>query len=130
MENGKVKACLGGCAELPSIDDCPDQCPNITMVDNTSKPAASSGSTGTPGSIACDLYGGLSVEHAVRKLTDAIKKDEGFYISYQANIAMAFKDEYGRCDEKYKNKKDIHRIANVAAKNFIDLWCMSKQDNG
>ena len=51
----------------------------------------------------------------------ALKEDDALYIAYQANIAQAFKDEYSRNKNKYKNKVDIHNIANRAAKNFIDL---------
>ena len=55
---------------------------------------------------------------------DKIKEDEELYYSYQANIAMSFKDEY----HNYKKKKgkslnndDIHNIANNAAKYFLNL---------
>lgn len=57
-------------------------------------------------------------------LFDKIKNDKELYYAYQANVAMAFKDEY----YNYKNKKgkavnndDIHIISNNAAKNFLDL---------
>jgi len=73
-----------------------------------------------------------NVKDAVKILTDAIKKDEGFRESYKANIAMAFKDEMDRNgihslnDEKQSilvTKELLHRIANNAADNFLDLWC-------
>lgn len=67
----------------------------------------------------------ITTKEAVEKLTQELKKDEGFFISYQANIAMAFKDEYDRCEKKYKNSHDIHTIANAAAKNFLNLLCSS-----
>ena len=62
------------------------------------------------------------ISKAVKTLTSAIKKDEGFYQCYKASIAMAFKDEFDRCDKKYKNRKDIHDIANKGADNFLKLW--------
>ena len=65
----------------------------------------------------------VTTKKAVEKLTTEIKQDEGFFMSYQANIAMAFQDEYYRCEKKYKNKTDIHQISNTAAKNFLNLWC-------
>ena len=54
------------------------------------------------------------------KLIKALKEDKDYYYGWQANIAMAFYDEYRRCEKKYKNRKDIHRIANNAAKNFLN----------
>ena len=55
-------------------------------------------------------------------ITEAIRNDSELYYGYQANIAMAFVDEYDRCSKKYKNRMDIHDIASKAAKNFLDLW--------
>ena len=60
---------------------------------------------------------------AVKLVTEKIKSDKELRISYIANIAMAFKDEYQRNKKKYKNYDDIHIIANTAAENFINLWC-------
>ena len=61
---------------------------------------------------------------AVRKVVKTIKKDEDLYIAYKANIAMAFKDEYDRTKVRgvYLNRRDIHKIANNAAVNFLNLW--------
>lgn len=60
----------------------------------------------------------------VRKMIEELKKnlikDEGFYICWQANIAMSFVDEYYRDEKKHKNYQDVHRIANKATKNFLD----------
>jgi len=61
------------------------------------------------------------VSNAVKILSTALKNDEDYYYSYQGNIAMAFKDEYDRNNKKYKNRKDIHDIANQAAINFLNL---------
>jgi ferredoxin-NADP reductase len=57
----------------------------------------------------------------IEELQKALREDEGLYYGYQANIAMAFKDEFARCKKQYKNKEDIHLIANNAAKNFLNL---------
>ena len=65
----------------------------------------------------------MEMKEAVKVLTEQIKSDPELFYSYQANIAMAFKDEYDRCEKKYKNKEDIHQIANQAAINFLNLWC-------
>jgi hypothetical protein len=66
------------------------------------------------------------VSKAVKTLTEALRKDPDFYRSYQANIAMAFKDEYDRSSKKYKNRGDIYKIANTAADNFMNLWIEKK----
>jgi hypothetical protein len=65
---------------------------------------------------------------AVKIVTKEIKADKELYRSYQDNIAMAFKDTYAQ-HKKTMNKKwyvsnqDVHKIANKAAKYFLDLWC-------
>ena len=55
-------------------------------------------------------------------VTEGIKNDPELYYAYQANIAMAFKDEHRGDIKKYKNKNDIDILANNAAKNFLNLW--------
>ena len=61
----------------------------------------------------------------IKKLVDNLRKDKELYYSYQANIAMAIKDEYYRRYKKkcYKkmNLKEIHEICNQGAKNFLNL---------
>ncbi|GAF68943.1 unnamed protein product [marine sediment metagenome] len=57
----------------------------------------------------------------IKTLKKHLKDDPDFYYAYQSNIAMAFFDAYNRCDKKYKNRGDLHKIANEAAKNFLDL---------
>lgn len=64
----------------------------------------------------------------------ALREDEGYYYSWQANIAMAFKDliEYtGEVEGGWADGSDpkvailtpdkVHKIANQAAKNFLNL---------
>jgi hypothetical protein len=69
---------------------------------------------------------------SIDKLTLELSKDKAegsYYYSWQANIAMAFKDEFCRKYEEGGEKGavyeledlDIHEIANDAAKNFLDL---------
>ena len=50
-----------------------------------------------------------------------LKEDEDLFHSYKSNIAMSFYDQYYRSEKKYKNREDIHMIANSAASNFLDL---------
>ena len=63
------------------------------------------------------------VKEAVETLCAALKEDAGYYYSWQANIAMAFKDEYGRAYEKspimWETDLDLHTVANTAADNFL-----------
>ena len=61
----------------------------------------------------------------IKELVKALKEDKGYYMSWQANIAMAYKDnEYWyrqKTGKKYLNNKDKHIIANNAAKCFLQL---------
>lgn len=66
---------------------------------------------------------------AIRILTRALRKDKGFYYSYQANIAMAFFDEFRRQAETpeiiralNQANLNVHSIANDAANNFMRSW--------
>lgn len=77
------------------------------------------------------------VAQSVKIVTRAIKEDPAFYIAYQANIAMAFVDacsinrtvglivsqENTLVNKDYILMEDIHKLANVAAKRFLELWC-------
>jgi len=63
----------------------------------------------------------------IKKLVEALKNDEELYYAYQANIAVQFQDEYASNPKKYKNRQDIHEIANNAAKNFLNLLISIKE---
>jgi hypothetical protein len=68
----------------------------------------------------------MTTAEAVAHLAKELKADPDFYYSYQANIAMAFKDEFHRQagqpgEVHHVNSDDIHEIANTAAKNFLNL---------
>ena len=69
----------------------------------------------------------MKTKDAIKHLTTQLKKDEGYRLSWQANIAMAFKDNWGWYEKKtgkrYMNRKDKHIIANDAANYFLDLLC-------
>jgi uncharacterized protein YukE len=67
---------------------------------------------------------------AVSALISGLSEDKSegsYYYSWQANIAMAFKDEYERFNPNMRdgNREILHRIANNAAKNFLDLLIKS-----
>lgn len=71
------------------------------------------------------------LEKAINVLCEELAKDKSegsYYYSWQANIAMAFQDEFWRNfeekDEELFLKIEssfIHTISNQAAKNFLDL---------
>jgi hypothetical protein len=63
----------------------------------------------------------MTTKQAVDHLCKALKSDEGYWISWKANIAMAFYDEYRRSEEF--GKIDIHSIANIAADYFLENLC-------
>ena len=50
----------------------------------------------------------------------ALKHDPDFYLTYQANIAMSFIDEFNRQGHRDSNSK-IRTVANQAAINFLNL---------
>ena len=65
-----------------------------------------------------------SVSSAMGVLIEALQSDPGYRLSWQANIAMAFKDEYA-CnnmpDAESKGSATIHEISNNAADNFLAM---------
>lgn len=60
----------------------------------------------------------------IKKELDVIRKelqnptDEGLYIAWHSNIAMAFVDA---CDKEGIKHEKLHDVANNAAKNFLNL---------
>lgn len=74
------------------------------------------------------------LREAIDILCSELQKDKSegsYYYSWQANIAMAFKDEFDRKLEEHKThatkwlfkENGVHEIANNAAKNFLDMLC-------
>ena len=72
----------------------------------------------------------MKIPKAVRTLTTSLKKDEGFWYTYQSTIAMSFYDAVLNYRAKTKNRslsnKTIHKLSNDAANNFLKLWTESK----
>lgn len=67
-----------------------------------------------------------TVKDAMDVVTKEIRNDSGYRISWQANIAMAFKDEWQRSANNGGlpcTPEQIHEIANKAADNFLNLLC-------
>ena len=63
----------------------------------------------------------ITTEQAMDHLRNALK-DESYRLVWEANIAMAFKDQWAftKQEEGETESKYIHRIANRAAAAFID----------
>ena len=67
----------------------------------------------------------ITIEQAMNIIRKAIQEDVGYRIGWQANIAMAFRDEYAR--RRFMSEAEhifIHGVANKAAKNFLDILVM------
>lgn len=70
-----------------------------------------------------------NTKDAINILIEILKIDEDYRRSWQANIAMCFKDECYRSfkESLYTEYRDapeeIHKIANKAAINFLNLLC-------
>jgi len=64
----------------------------------------------------------ITVKQAVDVLCNELK-DESYYISWKANIAMAFKDEFWNTSavKDLFIEEMIHEIANNASDNFLNL---------
>lgn len=70
----------------------------------------------------------ISTAAAVQKIARELKADDGYRISWVANIAMPFVDEWQRSVEKSglpATREHIHEIANKAAEHFV--WLLSQE---
>lgn len=59
---------------------------------------------------------------AVYTLTAALKEDAGLWITYKANIAMAFVDVMDEPLETRESYKCLYAKANDAAERFLCSW--------
>jgi hypothetical protein len=64
----------------------------------------------------------------IEQLQEALKTDEGYRLSWQANIAMAFVDAFKSHQQKVGRKhvadQEVHKVANDAADNFLNTLCL------
>jgi len=69
----------------------------------------------------------MTIQESVSRLTQELKSDPSYRITWQADIAMAFYDracQYKKkTNKKYLSMVDIHTIANDAANSFLNLLC-------
>lgn len=69
----------------------------------------------------------MNIQEAMKIVTREIANDPNYRITWQANIAMAFKDQWMKTMEINSDcvdYKTIHDIANKAANNFLDILCI------
>ena len=59
----------------------------------------------------------MTVYEAMQIVTKTLKEDEGYRISWEANISMAYQD----VADKYNGSELDSVVANEAASNFINL---------
>jgi hypothetical protein len=69
----------------------------------------------------------MELPEAIKTLREALSNDKSegsYYYAWQANIAMSFYDaymkEFGQGSD-WPLPHEIHKIANNAAKNFLDI---------
>lgn len=74
------------------------------------------------------LVSAFNIRDAIKILTKALREDPDYFYTWQANIAMAFKDEIYMNPAHFADEFDFHTISNTAAKNFLNLLC--NQVNG
>jgi len=55
----------------------------------------------------------------MKELTEVLQTDKGMRQAWEANIAMAFKDQFHFSGHKH-DAKVVHEVANKAAAAFID----------
>jgi len=71
----------------------------------------------------------MRLKKAIKILIKNLEKDKEYYYSWQSNIAMAFYDGYRKRKKrnKYVNIKELHKISNEAAINFLNLLIKMKR---
>jgi hypothetical protein len=70
----------------------------------------------------------MRLKPAVDALRKALRNDPELWNAYQANIAMAFIDEYSNYQDKHRKRikmhglkyEELHAMANQAASRFLD----------
>jgi len=62
----------------------------------------------------------INLGDALRRVCQEIETDKDFRLMFEANIAMAFKDQFNFSGHKH-NCRVVHEVANKAAAAFLDL---------
>jgi hypothetical protein len=64
------------------------------------------------------------LQKALQVLTKALKEDDGYRMTWVANIAVEFQDTYN----EHHRYRGVHEISNMAAENFIELLTSQVKD--
>ncbi len=64
----------------------------------------------------------MRLKTAVKKLREALDKDETFFAGHQARIARTFYDAVKRHDKARISEQYLWDISNEAAQNFLRTW--------
>lgn len=80
----------------------------------------------------------ITTKDAVDKICEELKADDGYFIAWRANIAMAFVDNFRWEMEKFPNKDDFYQyvfegdgllnISNTSAINFLNLLTYTRNN--
>jgi len=73
----------------------------------------------------------MTTKEAIAHLVKTIRTDEGYRWGWQANIAVAFQDEWQRHLREHGlpyTIEQIHKISNNAADNFLFALCRPTDD--
>lgn len=76
-----------------------------------------------------------TLPEAIKVLTETLKNDPEYYYTWQANIAMAFNDEFwsninSHMDLDLMDNNSLHNIANKSAIRFLSQLIMDvPEDN-
>lgn len=62
----------------------------------------------------------MNYQKAFKVLIKELKRDEGLYLAYKANIAMAYFD-CAHWEKSRDSSKKLHTIGNKAADHFLKL---------
>ena len=68
----------------------------------------------------------MKTKEAVDHLRNVLESDDSFRMTWAANIAIQFQDEWQRAVDKGglpATPVQIHEISNKAADNFLNLLC-------
>lgn len=68
----------------------------------------------------------MTTTECIEHLTEQLRIDPGYRISWQANIAVQFQDEWEKEADAQgipTTRRAIHAISNKAADNFLNLLC-------
>lgn len=67
----------------------------------------------------------ITTKEAVDHLRSELKKDQGYYFSWQSSIAVSFQNELSRNGYKLP---DQHKISNDAAKSFLSILLADSEE--